>query len=54
MNTVDRVKKEVKDKWEQVLRDYENLPIEKKIQRVIHIPLQDVKNILEASQGDEK
>lgn len=44
--TINRVTQEIKDKWEQVSKEYEKLPIEQKIQKIIHIPLKDVKNIL--------
>jgi len=43
---IDKVAKEVKDKWAKVLRDHKKLSIEKKMQKVIHIPLKDVKNII--------
>ena len=43
---VTKIAQEVKDKWAKVLLDHKKLSIEKKIQKVIHIPLEDVKNII--------
>jgi len=43
---VDKVAQEVKDKWAKVLHDHKKLSIEKKIQKIIDIPLKDVKNII--------
>lgn len=43
---VEKVAKEIQDKWEKISRDNKKLSIEQKIQRVIHIPLRDVKNII--------
>lgn len=40
-----RASQEVTKKWE-VIKNDNKLSIEKKIQKVINIPLQDVKNIL--------
>ena len=43
---ITKVTQEVKEKWNKVLRDHKELSIERKIQKVIDIPLKDVKNII--------
>jgi hypothetical protein len=45
-SVIIKIAREVEDKWERVLQKHKKLSIEKKIQKIIHIPLKDVKNIM--------
>ena len=46
-SVIIKITQEVKNKWKRVLQKHKKLSIEKKMQKVIHIPLKDVKNIMD-------
>lgn len=43
---INKITQEVKEKWNKVLHDHKELSVEKQIQKVIGIPLEDVENII--------
>lgn len=43
---IEEIKEEIKDKWIEVSKEHKKMSVAKKIQKIIEIPLEDIKNIM--------
>ena len=46
-STLRKITKDVKTKWVKISKNDKKFAIEEKIQKIINIPLEDIKNIIE-------
>ena len=49
---VIQISKEIKIKWNNLSREHKKMSVERRIQKIIDIPLQDVKNIMDITPQD--
>ena len=46
MDDIKKVTEDIKIKWIKISRENKQMSIEKRIQKIVNIPLEDVKNLM--------
>lgn len=43
---VEDLAQEIKDKWNSLAKTHKNISVEKRIQKIVNIPIKDIRNLI--------